>query len=255
VPVRGPPLTFTQSGYRCRLEWGRDGARAAAQRGDVLVIVDTLSFSSAVATAVHHGAVICPAALDDDVAEFAARHHAELAVHRLDTPAKGRFSLSPIAYVGVTPGTAIVLPGPNGGTCSRLGREVRHLFVGALVNARAVAAAVARVLEASDLAVSVIACGERWKTPGEDGALRFAIEDYLGAGAVLSALTHARSPEAEVCVAAFAGARGELARILWDCASGRELRGMGYPGDVSHSAKLDLYDAVPVMRGERLERA
>jgi 2-phosphosulfolactate phosphatase len=56
-------------------------------------------------------------------------------------------------------------------------------------------------------------------------------------------------------VAAFAGARGELARILWDCASGRELRGMGYPGDVSHSAKLDLYDAVPVMRGERLERA
>jgi 2-phosphosulfolactate phosphatase len=256
LPLRGAVLTtFGQSDDRCRLEWGRDGARRAAQRGDVLVIVDTLSFSSAVTTAVHHGAVVCPAALDDDLAALAARHGAEVAVHRRDVPSRGRFSLSPLTYVGVAKGAVIVLAGPNGGTCSRLGRQVQHLFVGALTNARAVAASVANVLDGSELSVSVVACGERWKAPGEDGPLRFAIEDYLGAGAILSALTHPRSPDAEVCAAAFAGARGDLARIVWDCASGRELREMGYPDDVAHATQLDVYDVVPVLRGERLERA
>lgn len=37
--------------YHCKLDWGQRGALRAAQRGDVLVIVDTLSFSTAVATA------------------------------------------------------------------------------------------------------------------------------------------------------------------------------------------------------------
>jgi 2-phosphosulfolactate phosphatase len=58
---------------------------------------------------------------------------------------------------------------------------VPHLLVGALLNARAVAAAVARLLAETDLSVTVLACGERWKEPNEDGELRFAIEDYLEA--------------------------------------------------------------------------
>ena len=43
---------LAQNGGSVRLEWGRRGANLAAQRGDVLVIVDVLSFSSAVVTAV-----------------------------------------------------------------------------------------------------------------------------------------------------------------------------------------------------------
>jgi 2-phosphosulfolactate phosphatase len=81
-----------------------------------------------------------------------------------------------------------------------------------------------------------------------------AIEDYLGAGAILSELPHPHSPEARLCAAAFAHARGELRDILWECASGRELRGRGHGDDVEHAARLDLYDTVPVMRGERIER-
>ena len=59
------------------------------------------------------------------------------------------------------------------------------------------------------LSVTILACGERWKQPNEDGELRFAIEDYLGAGAILSALPAAlaRSPEARVCQGAFGLAR------------------------------------------------
>src|SRR5689334_9619168 len=55
-----PADVFAQSPYRCRLDWGRHGARAAAERQDILVIVDTLSFSTAVVTAVQRGGLVYP---------------------------------------------------------------------------------------------------------------------------------------------------------------------------------------------------
>jgi 2-phosphosulfolactate phosphatase len=246
---------LSEDGHRCRLDWGLDGARRAVERGDITVIVDTLSFSSAVATAVQHGAVVYPSAPGAELDALRIRRHgAEVAVSRRDVPAKGRFSLSPPTYVGIAAGTEVIIASPNGGLCGLHGGRAPHLLVGALNNARATAAAVSALLDASGLSVTVVACGERWTPPGDDGALRFAIEDYLGAGAILSSLAHARSPDAEVCEAAFAARRGDLERLLWDCASGRELRAMGFGQDVTHAARLDVYDAVPVLRGDRLER-
>jgi 2-phosphosulfolactate phosphatase len=82
----------------------------------------------------------------------------------------------------------------------------------------------------------------------EDGELRFAVEDYLGAGAVLAAIARAASPEADVCAAAFLGSREDIAALLWECASGRELRAMGLEQDVIDCARLDVYDVVPALR-------
>jgi 2-phosphosulfolactate phosphatase len=243
---------FSQQGFRCRLEWGRVGARRGAARGDVLVIVDTLRFSTATATAVHYGAEVYPCRPDEDAAALAARVGAQVA-----GPGTG-FSLSPASFVGVAPGTRVVLPSPNGATCARYAAAVSHLFVGALVNAGAVAAAVARVLEAGAAGVTLVACGERWAAPGEDGPLRVAVEDGLGAGAILAALAsrgHSQSPEARVWAAAFRGAGADLEGLLWESASGRELRDKGLGADVRHAAQVDVYDAVPAMRDGRLRRA
>jgi len=38
--------TFTQSPYRCRLDWGRRGAREAAERQDILVVEVQIKISS-----------------------------------------------------------------------------------------------------------------------------------------------------------------------------------------------------------------
>ena len=122
---------FAQSPYRCRLDWGRHGARAAAERQDILVIVDTLSFSTAVVTAVQRGGLVYPCAEDEQPGALAQRIGGEVAVRRKDVPAKGRFSLSPLTYLHLTPGTRIVLASPNGATCSRYARAVPFLFVGA----------------------------------------------------------------------------------------------------------------------------
>src|SRR5262245_51057599 len=136
---------FGQQGYRCRLEWGRRGARVAAERGDLLVVIDVLCFSTATATAIQHGGIVYPCAWTDDPAALAASIGAEVAVSRGQVPSGGRFSLSPPTFLAIEPGTSVVLASPNGATCSRYGRAVPRLLVGALVNARAVAAAVAQL--------------------------------------------------------------------------------------------------------------
>ena len=117
--------------YYCKLDWGQRGVLRAAQRGDVLVIVDTLSFSTAVAMAVHHGGLVYPCPEGEDPVKLAKRIGGEAAVGRADVPRKGHFSLSPLSYAGLEPGTRIVLSSPNGATCSHCSRQVPHLFVGA----------------------------------------------------------------------------------------------------------------------------
>src|SRR5205807_45765 len=184
---------YTQHPYRCRLDWGRHGVRQAAERGDILVIVDTLSFSTAVATAVHYGGIIYPCSMEDDPRILAQHISGEAAVRRQDVPEKGRFSLSPATMEHIKPGSRVVLASPNGATCSRYAQQVPFLFVGTLINARAVATAISSLLEGHDLSMTVIACGERWSAPSEDGELRMALEDYLGAGAIFSYLPYEKS--------------------------------------------------------------
>jgi len=110
---------FTQQPYRYRLDWGRRGVQQAVEQGNMLVIVDTLRFSTATITATHHGGLIYPCSLDEDAAALARRIGGEVAVSRGDAPDKGRFSLSPATYFNIEPGTKVVLASPNGATCSR----------------------------------------------------------------------------------------------------------------------------------------
>ncbi|MEO5928864.1 MAG: 2-phosphosulfolactate phosphatase [Candidatus Kapaibacterium sp.] len=239
---------YDQRDYRCRLEWGSDGAGRGAARGDILVIVDTLSFSTTVATAVDRGAIIHPCGRADDIGEIARRVGGEAAVGRRDVPSKGRFSLSPGTFTGIAAGTRVVLASLNGATCSRHADHVQHLFVGAPVNAGAVARAVNDLLKLSDIGVTVVACGERWERPGEDGPMRMAIEDHLGAGSIITSLTCEKSPEAMLAQWGFESARPIFTEIIAGCGSGRELIENGFGDDVARAARLDIYNTVPTMR-------
>jgi 2-phosphosulfolactate phosphatase len=86
--------------------------------------------------------------------------------------------------------------------------------------------------------VAVIAAGERWP----DGGLRPAIEDLLGAGAIIAALEGRQTPEAE-----------GLERLLTGCLSGQELVHRGLRGDVRMAAELDAGDSVPILRNGAFE--
>ena len=211
----------------CHLEWGRRGAERAAARGDVLAICDVLSFSTAVVTAAMRGATVYPCANEAAALEAAARFGAEIAVRREETSTAHRFSLSPPTLLLAGPGDRIALPSPNGAACCRAGAGAPALLIASLLNASATARGAALLAARGNANITVLACGERWEDGHEEGALRFALEDYLGAGAVLAALDLSCSPEAAVCRAAFLAAAPDLRVHLHDCPSGVELRARG----------------------------
>jgi 2-phosphosulfolactate phosphatase len=242
---------FDQHPHRVRLEWGRRGVRAAAERGDIIVIVDALSFTSAVATAVAHGIDIYPLSEEEDAAAFARLKQADLAVRRPDVPRLGTFSLSPQTFERDLRGSRVVVASPNGATCARIARDVPYVFAASLLNAEAVAGAVRGILDETERCATIVACGERWSDGGDDGGLRFAVEDHVAAGAVISYIGADCSPEARAARAAYEGAVGDLLGLLLDCASGRELIDRGYEADVRFCAKINAYDSVPELRSER----
>ncbi|GAA3931347.1 2-phosphosulfolactate phosphatase [Microbacterium soli] len=141
------------------------------------------------------------------------------------------------------------------------------VLVGGIRNAAATARAVMAVQErrAERTSVAVIAAGER--TP--EGALRFAVEDQLGAGAVISALTDLGidhcAPDGAVAAESFRSLRRALRHMIVASGSGRELtagvastarmRESGIrPATAEEAAELDAVDAVPVLRDGVFER-
>jgi 2-phosphosulfolactate phosphatase len=110
---------------------------------DVLVIVDVLSFTTAVEVAVARGAHVYPHRhRDDSAATFAQSIGATLAVDRRRGSIEAPFSLSPSSLANIPAETKLVLPSPNGSTSSVLAAELgRPILAGCLRNAAAVAAA------------------------------------------------------------------------------------------------------------------
>ncbi|HWI31413.1 MAG TPA: 2-phosphosulfolactate phosphatase [Microbacterium sp.] len=127
------------------------------------------------------------------------------------------------------------------------------VLLGCLRNAAAVAAAVYAEQErrGQRTSVAIIACGELVGA-GPGAPLRFAIEDQLGVGAIVDALTEMgidhTAPEAAVACESFRGLRQALRHLLTASGSGRELAAMGRAHEVARAAALDASRAVPVLR-------
>jgi 2-phosphosulfolactate phosphatase len=221
-------------------EWGMTGVEALRERVAVLIIVDVLSFSTAVDIAVSRGAIVFPFPLGDRAAAQAAadRVGAELAKPR--RAAGGQFSLSPVSLLAVTAGTKIMLPSPNGSRLSLAGGG-KPVMVGCLRNAAAVAQAAREM--ARGCTVGVIPAGERWP----DGSLRPAIEDFLGAGAIIHHLALPCSPEAQVARDAFRVAGDDVIRLVRASISGCELVDGGFPGDVDIAVEVGASACVPLL--------
>lgn len=232
-------MTFDQASFNIRCEWGENGVARLAPISDVVIIVDVLSFSTCVDVAVGRGAAVYPFRWKDAsrAQNYADSIEAELAGRR---GSKSRFSLSPISMLDASAGTRLVLPSPNGSNLTlSTGKAVT--LAGCLRNCRVVAKAAKQYGKL----IAVIPAGERWK---HDNSLRPAIEDLIGAGAIIHHLVGEISPEAQVAVAAFQHTSHDLFSTLRECASGKELAETGFEKDIELAAELDVSDSIPVFR-------
>lgn len=227
------------------LEWGEHGAERLGATCDAVVVVDVLSFCTVVDIATARGAAILPFASRDidQAAEFARLHGAELASRSRQTTPQQRYSLSPGSVAQIPSGTRLVLPSPNGATLSRIAAAGgAGVYAGCLRNASALAEHLSRTAQR----IGVVPAGERWR----DGTMRVAIEDLLGAGAVVAALGGDLSVEARLAAETFISARGAIERYITQCISGQELIGWGFPDDVALASQLDASTAIPLLRDD-----
>jgi 2-phosphosulfolactate phosphatase len=228
-----------QSEFDVRCEWGEHGVAALAPISDVVIVIDVLSFCTCVDIATARGAHVYPFAWKDERSKaFADSMHARLAVGR----GGAGYSLSPASLVSIEPRTRLVLPSPNGSALTQLTGKT-PTFAGCLRNA----SAVARAAMSIGRTIAVIPAGERWP----DHSLRPAIEDWLGAGAIIAALDGRKSPEAQLAADTFTAAKGDLSGVIHACSSGKELIERGFGPDVELACARDCSDAAPVFTGDR----
>ena len=230
-------MIFDQSSFELRCEWGLQGISQLAPISDVIIIVDILSFSTSVEIATNNGAVIFPYQWRDlSASDYAQQVKAELAC-RERKPSSG-YSLAPSSLVNIPAGTKLVLPSPNGATLS-LHTDSKPTIAGCLRNAKAVA----YFAQSYGNNIAVIPAGEKWS----DGSLRPAIEDLIGAGAILTYLQGSLSPEAETAAVVFFRWQNELSSVLKKSISGQELIQRGFSQDVELAAVLNNSSCVPLL--------
>jgi 2-phosphosulfolactate phosphatase len=240
---------FDQSPSQCRMEWGIRGVEEASNRGDIIIIVDVLSFSSAVINALHNGVIIYPFPRVGEINEFAKLVGGEVCIlERARARELGLPSLSATSFNETHKGQKFILSSINGATCVKATTKSSIVLVGGLLNVFSVAEVANKIQRENNINITVIACGERWNNlNNETRDLRPSIEDYLGAGAILELLNGTKSQEAKVCINAYKNSKKEIEELITDSGSGRELLKMGFPEDVKFSCQIDLFKDVPLL--------
>jgi 2-phosphosulfolactate phosphatase len=236
----GLPEWSAQSGFDVRLCWGPVGVQALGPEVATIVVVDILRFTTALEVATRSGAGVVPVRWPHDPT------HEPDAAEVADGAGRRGLSLSPATLRAVGAGERIVLPSANGSHCCALAAARGPAVVGGCLRN---AAAVARWhLSHRTGPVGLVPCGERWP----DGSLRPAVEDLIGAGALVAALLdgdadRSHSPEAGAAMAAFESVQGDLSDALAASASGRELHAKGNGDDVGWAAALNVSSCVPLL--------
>jgi len=226
-------VTFDQAEFEVRWEWGLRGLEELAPISDVVVIVDVLSFSTALDIATERGGIVFPYPLKgESAATYATSLSASLASDKRGNDS----SLSPASLRGLPAGYRLVLPSPYG---AALAFSANHpdVLAACLRNAEASAQMAAQL----GSTFAVIPAGEAWAT----GELRPSFEDWVGGGAVIASLPGRRSPEASLAAVSFEQLRHRLPDLLRQTSSGKELIENGFSLDVDLASQLDISRNVP----------
>ena len=144
---------------------------------------------------------------------------------------------SPLEYTQSLRGQSAILCTSNGSKAVETTSDVEHIFLGAIVNAKAVAR---EVLEVAKERITLICAG----TGGE-----VSLDDVLGAACIAKELLElAKLNLSDACKVALGSLElnPDLFSGLQNARHAAVLRDLGYEEDIAFAAKLNLLDAVPM---------
>lgn len=227
--------------------------RPAHLAGRVVVVFDVLRATTTMAAALAAGVKEIRVFGDTAEAARAAARHDDPATRILCgeenclPPAGFDLGNSPGAFSrGLHAARTMYMSTTNGTRAILAAREAPVVLIGALVNASAVARAVAA--RWGDKEVTLLCAGT-------GGAV--ALEDVLGAGAVMDALARMvrAVPETDAAVIAarlFLSARSNLRAALVESRGGRNVISAGLAPDIDFASVLDSFNVVGVVEKEPL---
>jgi 2-phosphosulfolactate phosphatase len=215
------------------IELGPSGAKAASDRGDVIIVVDVLRATSTIVAALAGGmtAVRPVATVDECVGEVTAGERGGHKVPHLD------FDNSPLEFVdGRQRGKKLCLTTTNGAECllSAAQNERAVVLAGALLNVTAVARAALTLAQRRACNITIVVAGRN---------NQIAVEDQIAATQIALAI-----PGAEVRGAVPMLTADDYLIDFLNSDSGRNLSSLGRVQDVIFCAQKDAFDIVPMLK-------
>ena len=215
-------------------------------RERVVVVFDVLRATTSIAAALSAGARSIRIFGSIEQVQQAATASGEVCLlcgERECLPPEG-FDLgnSPGGFTAaVCEGKSLLFSTTNGTRAILASEGAAQIVAGALLNA----AAVARWLRAQKSPVTLLCAGT-------NGAI--AMEDVLGAGAVMSELAatgplHLETDVALMALTLFHSIRDDLPRVLRQTRGGLNVIAAGLEADIDFAARLNVLDVVPLVKG------
>ncbi|HEX2973424.1 MAG TPA: 2-phosphosulfolactate phosphatase [Tepidisphaeraceae bacterium] len=220
----------------------------ANQSEQAVVVLDVLRATTSMAAALAAGVKEIRVFGDVTSAQQAARAYSGKALlcGELQCLPPPGFDLgnSPDAFGPIHAGRTVFMSTTNGTRAIIAARSAKRVLTGAIVNAEAVAE---RLIDLGMNATLLCA--------GTNG--RIAMEDLIGAGAILHSLQKRQAIElgsdvARVALRLFDTTRDGLRAALGDAQGGRNVIAAGLPEDIDFAAKLNSLSAVGVIKEEPL---
>lgn len=229
------------------IELGSEGARRAARRGDIVVLIDALRASTTIACALAAGASrVIPALTVEEALALRQQHGYLLAGERGGAKIGGfDFGNSPtelLAHRDELSRRPLVLTTSNGTRCVRIAQEAGApaILAAAPPNAHAAMRAASGLARHLNRDITLLAAGLDDQPNDEDAftaqALRQILEHDFG-------VEPANGTENRVDPC-------EGWRVFTGSEAGGRLTRLGYEADVAFCAKFDLLDIAPIYRDE-----
>lgn len=210
----------------------------------IVVVVDIFRATSCMVTAFAHGvAKILPVATLDECRQYRELGHLTAAERDGLKPEGFELDNSPFSYMtGQIAGATVVVTTTNGTLAITRSRSAVKVLIGAFLNL----GALARYLRNQQYDVLVLCAG--WK--GKPN-----LEDTLFAGALVERLQDefiVNDDSALMALRQFEQARPNLLSYVANSSHVRRLQRLGIQKDIAYCLQTDLYDTLPVLRGNVL---
>ncbi len=199
---------------------------------DVAIMVDVLRASTTITVAMETFGKIIPVKGIEEAKKLAKDYDAVLAGERRGAAIAGFDTGNSPLEISNFKGDVLVITTSNG---TRIMEGINaKVLIGSFVNAKAVAR---EALNQAESHIEIVMAGVEG---------RFAIEDYLGAGEIISYLTDQKLDEPALGAYMASGDKLLVDKSVKNSRSARRLGELGLSNDVDFCLKRNLYDHVPV---------